>query len=132
MTIYTDASVKNGQAAWAAYFVEVNELIGDKFELKGRSSNYAEMYAIYQALKFISINYPNTKLTILTDSMCAIRWLTNGPPKKKSKNYDIYVEVKQYLERFDVEIKHTKAHENNKYNNLCDKTAKSLIGIHPK
>ena len=133
MTIYTDASIKNGEAAWAAYWVERNVLVGDTFNLDGHSNNYAELFAIHKGLKFIRNRHDKDTIRIVTDSMCAIRWLTGNRPRLNSKNYVLFINTDDLLQEYNsYEVIHTKAHGTDKHNNLCDKLARSLIGLQPK
>lgn len=132
MKIYTDASVKNNIGAWAAHIItqSFDVTIGNSFELKNRSVNYAEMYAIYKALLYVSKMNVTVPITIYTDSMCALRWITKYPPKPYSPNQDIYQLVMAQLEKYEYTVVHTKAHQNDRYNNTCDKYAKQFRETH--
>lgn len=127
VTIHTDASVKNGKGAWAAVVStnETNTTISDIIPVKGNISiNYAELYAIHKALLFVKQNYEATNVLIFTDSMCVIRWLSIGPPKKRGPNKELQQIVVSQLSEYTHSIEYTKAHIGNTLNDLCDKIAK--------
>jgi len=71
MDVYTDGASKGnpGPAGWA--FVIGDELHSGSLECQ--TNNYAELYAIFQAVAHAQ---PASSIRILTDSMCCINWLT--------------------------------------------------------
>lgn len=133
ITIYTDGGCSGnpGPGGWA-YVI----LVGDnKVLLSGgdasTTNNRMELTAVISALKYISMNYKGSNVTLYTDSKYVQqgitawinRWIKNGwrtADKKLVKN----VELWQALYALDKEINPVwnwvKGHAGNTYNELCD------------
>ena len=108
--IYTDGScLNNGQPdASAGWAVVVKGSIETSFAGKlpegKQTNNRAELYALYQALKWVK-DHPSIKATIYSDSKIAIDGLLGNSQRKA--NRDIWQRIE----------------------NICPLVAKQLVGI---
>lgn len=135
ITIYTDGGCTGnpGPGGWG-----VVVLIGDKeILLSGGSdattNNKMEMTAVIESLKYLSLNkYSPEKIALYTDSQYVknginswmANWIKNGwktAAKKPVKNKDLWIELKEWCDKFNLEWHWVKGHSGNKYNEMCDK-----------
>ena len=130
ITIYTDASFKNRNGAWAACIMYKNDVLeySGVIERYCHSINYAELYAVYEATKLAIEKWDLDHITLKTDSMSVVRWLgLSKKPRNKATN-KVYKAIKNLLHSNNVsyDIEHVKGHSTNYYNNLCDSNAKTI------
>ena len=119
--IYTDGSTQNkkGVSAWSVVFDETTYYAGI---FENRNAVIAEMEAIYQALLIVD---NNSSITIYTDCLTQILWLTGNAAAKTKKIQDkiniikILVQEKQLT----VQYRYVQGHSDNKYNNLAHELA---------
>lgn len=122
--IYTDGSCLNnpGPGGWAVCLLENSQ----EWIISGNenftTNNRMELTAVIEALKFIK---NNQEYIIFTDSLLTINCAT-GKWKRKS-NLDLWSIYDELIKDKLVTLKHVKAHNGNKYNELVDKIAKKEI-----
>jgi ribonuclease HI len=128
---FTDGSCcKNGKPGATAgigiyYPCKEFEDVSDTFVLAPITSQRAELYAIYCALKNITENCKFKKLFIYTDSLYSInsltvwneKWQQNnwiGTNKKEVKNLDIIKPISEILKKYEKKIvfTHVDGHNN--------------------
>lgn len=137
--IFTDgSSINNGtkraNSGFGIYIPEPDEMkvkISSKLP-KGKTNNYAELKAIFEALKLIDCTEKDTfkkinksKIVIVTDSQYSIncvtkwanKWIENNwisSTGKKVKNKELIKEIHPLYIKHNISFKHIKAHTNNK------------------
>lgn len=149
--VYTDGSFikynNNNYAGYGIYFIDkiFNKYkIGNKLNLKEKTNNRAELYAIIKSIKIVCNNYNNNnsffnkekkyELQIYTDSEYCIKIFTYlakeyiGKKYFNKPNYDLLLIINNLLNNLnDIHIKLTfikvKAHATDEYNNMVDKLA---------
>lgn len=145
-TINTDASYhhKKEVAAWACWIKSSHYLIkkAELFEEFPANSSTAEALAIENALaalddlisaeEFLQHQRDTVgiKLYINTDSMWTIQAIRGNV--KRSKHLAIAHRVKSLADRYEIDIRHVKAHTDKDdarswVNDWCDKQAKRLV-----
>lgn len=142
--VYTDGSFikKKNKEIFCGYGIcfPDNELpnISKKFVLEPLTSQRAELYAIFKAIKIIYKTFIFNKLIIYSDSEYSIKsvsiWINNWKKNnwktttgKEVLNQDLIKKIDGYLQKNEGKIlfKHVKAHSNNKYNDIADGLAKA-------
>lgn len=125
--IYTDGSSKDNIGGYAV--VTDNIQYYGKVPFKICTNNKAELYAIKKALKLFSGD-----LLIYSDSMYSINsltiWYKNweknnfiNSNKQPVKNKNLIISIHNLMNNRKIELKHIKAHNGNKLNELADKLA---------
>jgi ribonuclease HI len=112
--VYTDGSALGPFAGWAI-------LIDDK-ELSGftyGTNNFAELFAIYQALIHVP---PHSQVTIVTDSKLAIGWLARGWRTNQPEIADLVYLIQTVREYLDLQVvfEKVKGHAGDPGNELVD------------
>lgn len=132
--IYTDGAYSSNRDVGGVGIVilrdgEVIQKLSKDF--KHTTNNKMELMAVIFALK--SIKQPIDSLTIYSDSMYVIGCATLGWTRKKNKLlwklYDECFEKARVLVNSDIEFKHIKGHNGNKYNEICDLLAVNATKI---
>jgi ribonuclease HI len=144
--VYTDGSFikynNNEYAGYGIYFIDKifdKYKIGNKLNLKEKTNNRAELYAIIKAIKIVYNNCSffdikkKYELQIYTDSEYCIKIFTYLAKEYITKkyinkpNYDLLLIINNLLNNLN-NIKLTfikvKAHSTDKYNNIVDKLAR--------
>lgn len=134
--IYTDGSCKGnpGPGGWAAIFLEPNDSKPFHIE-KGNEShttnNRMEMIAMIEALHFLrEKKLQSAEINLYSDSNLLIQTLNLG--WKKKANLDLWEELSELDEEFDVNYIWVKGHAQNKWNNECDKVAQHQADLAAK
>lgn len=136
MEIYTDgSSIGNpGPGGYAYVVVKKDAVIHQETEHLGNcTNNYAEYYAVYQALNYLfTINYNDisnqkTTITIYSDSLLVINQV-NGLWKVKNQLLrELYKKVKENILQLSDSVtlifKHIRAHSGHEYNEMADSLA---------
>ncbi len=127
--IYTDGSYSSARDQGGVGIVVLKN--GEKIQefskmYKNTTNNKMELKAVILALQ--AIKSPIDKLTIITDSMYVLGCATKGWKRKKNKGLwetfdSSYKRAKSFCPEINFEW--TKGHEDNEFNNLCDKLAVS-------
>ena len=131
VTIYTDASFKEGSGSWAVY------LISDQGKIKAsgrtekvRTNNIAEFMAIREGIAIAQQNWGDliTKIVVKTDSKmcCHMLWDTVKGGSKDIDMRSIKSDVIRMVSNIRFEIKHTRK-DRNKLNTWCDREAKTTL-----
>ena len=137
--MYTDGACKGnpGIGGWGVFIQRENDhsdLYG--FDLK-TTNNKMELKAVIEGLK--SIN-PKTNVTIITDSQYVknginqwiFNWKKNGwktANKKEVKNKELWTELDNLSNTFEIKWSWVKAHSTDKLNNEVDLLARSSATI---
>lgn len=126
-TIYTDGSYSSARDQGGVGIVVLRD--GEKIQdfskmYKNTTNNKMELTAVILALS--AIKKPIDKLTIVTDSMYVLGCATKGWKRKKNqdlwKKFDeVYAKAKSLCK--DINFEWTKGHEDDEWNNFCDKIA---------
>lgn len=123
---YTDGSSRGnpGPSGWAV-LVDGKQYYGT---LGIATNNYAEMYAIYQAMDIVP---PNSTLTIMTDSRLVIGWFTrnwklNNPKIRALKRECDTLRDSKTLK---VSFQKVKGHSSDEMNNKVDKLARGCASL---
>ena len=131
ITIYTDASFKNGKGAWAGCAVLEN-VVGFEAEEKLKkchSINYAELYAVYKLLKQTVVEYSNEHTyTLYTDSMSVVRWVGRKTPPKHPTSAKIYYSLLEDIAIYNINLSilHIQSISTNYYFRNCHSRANTL------
>jgi len=147
---YTDGACSsngtdNAVGGWAVIVTN-----GDKIKKRfiggelNTTNNRMELQAVIQAVNyFINMKKRNVdknySFTILSDSLYVVnavnkrwvkKWINNGWLTSKGTavlNQDLWLILNELDAHVDFEIIHVKGHNGNKYNEECDKMAKSAV-----
>jgi len=136
--VYTDGScLENpGKGGWAAIIINDSGRIEIKGSKENTTNNQMELTAPIMALKKIP---QGSKVQIFTDSKYVksgitewiYNWKKNGwktADKKEVKNKNLWTELDDLSNAFDIEWIWVKAHSNNELNNEVDLLARSSAG----
>jgi len=136
--VYTDGScLENpGKGGWAAIIINESGRIEIKGSKENTTNNQMELTAPIMALKKIP---RGSKVQIFTDSKYVKsgitewihNWKKNGwktADKKEVKNKNLWTELDDLSNAFDIEWIWVKAHSNNELNNEVDLLARSSAG----
>lgn len=136
--IYTDGScLKNpaGPGGWAVCIIDPNDIRGYRLlsgSTPSTTNNRMEMTAVIEALRAIPIG---DKLTIVTDSQYVkngitkwiFSWKRRGWKKSDGQavlNQDLWIEMDRLMQTHKVDFQWVKGHAGNRFNEICDMTAK--------
>lgn len=131
ITLYTDASFKNGKGAWAGCAVLQN-VVGFEAEEKIKkchSINYAELYAVYKLLEQTIYEYSSSPTyTLHTDSMSVVRWMTRKVPPKHPTTSKIYRSINENIlkHNINISINYIQSITTNYFFRNCHSRAKTL------
>ncbi len=135
--IYTDGACLGnpGPGGWAAIIFDnnnkkISQNVGAEITT---TNNRMELVAIIESLKKIP---SNSSLSVFTDSKYVIngietwivKWKKNdwvGSNKKKVKNKDLWIELDQLSNNFEIKWNWVRGHSGNKYNEEVDKLARN-------
>ena len=133
--VYTDGScLENpGKGGWAAIIINESGRIEIKGSKKNTTNNQMELTAPIMALKKIP---QGSKVQIFTDSKYVksgitewiFNWKKNGwktADKKEVKNKNLWTELDDLSNAFDIEWIWVKAHSSDELNNEVDLLARS-------
>ena len=133
--VYTDGScLKNpGKGGWAAIIINKSGRIEIKGSKENTTNNQMELTAPIMALKKIP---QGSKVQIFTDSKYVksgitewiYNWKKNGwktADKKEVKNKNLWIELDDLSNTFDIEWIWVKAHSSDELNNQVDLLARS-------
>ena len=136
--VYTDGScLENpGKGGWAAIIINESGRIEIKGSKENTTNNQMELTAPIMALKKIP---QGSKVQIFTDSKYVKsgitewihNWKKNGwktADKKEVKNKNLWTELDDLSNAFDIEWIWVKAHSTNELNNEVDLLARSSAG----
>lgn len=140
--IYTDGSCLGNQnkglqpGGWAALLIlKENNTIKHQKLIKGCSkettNNQMEITALIKALKELKNSAKKYKIIIYTDSQYVIGGLTKWRESWEYRNFrgvknaDLWKELFEIYDKFNIEIKHVKAHSGHKENEIVDKEART-------
>lgn len=127
--LYTDGAYSSSRSKIGIGIVIVNadtdEIIKQYSKgYENGTNNKAEIAAVIVGLRLIT--EPCDSITIKTDSMLVIGWLSKN--WKRNKNISLLKEADKQLKRVkgicpNVIFEHVKGHNGEKYNEICDKLA---------
>ena len=136
--VYTDGScLENpGKGGWAAIIINDSGRIEIKGSKENTTNNQMELTAPIMALKKIP---QGSKVQIFTDSKYVksgitewiYNWKKNGwktADKKEVKNKNLWTELDDLSNAFDIEWIWVKAHSSDELNNQVDLLARSSAG----
>jgi ribonuclease HI len=114
--VYTDGSYQKGKCGYGIYFPNKEiENVSEKFDVKEKTNNRSELYAIKVALDLILSKYDVNKIYVYSDSEYCIKsltiyakqWSKNGwilSTKKSVKNQDIIKPLYELIESMKNKI----------------------------
>ncbi len=143
VTLYTDGACSEnpGVGGWACLILYKDEKIICKGSNPNTTNNQMELIAFIQGIEFVLRKYPDVKnITVFTDSQYLSKginewihkWITNNwqnSDSKEIKNLNLWKKIYDFLKKLNITCNWTKGHHNDKYNNLVDKEARSMIEI---
>ena len=137
--IYTDGSCLGnpGNGGWAAIIFIDKKKIAIKGSKKNTTNNQMELLAPIKALKKIPID---EKIEIFTDSKYLklgitewiFKWKKNGwktSNKKKVKNLELWKELDNLVDKYQIKWSWVKAHSGNKNNEEVDLLARNAANL---
>jgi|TARA_B100000809_G_scaffold159724_1_gene157094 ribonuclease HI len=137
--IYTDGSCLGnpGNGGWAAIIFIGKKKISLKGSKKNTTNNQMELLAPIKALKKIPID---EKIEIFTDSKYLklgitewiFKWKKNGwktSNKKKVKNLELWKELDNLVDKYQIKWSWVKAHSGNKNNEEVDLLARNAANL---
>ena len=126
--IYTDGACTGnpGPAGSGVVFIQDSKIIHKISEPIGKhTNNYAELYAIYLALKY-TIDYPDLRIILTTDSKYCIGCV--GLNWNAKKNISLILKIKRLKNKFTkLTLKHCRGHSGifgNEQADICAVRAK--------
>lgn len=138
--IYTDGACSGnpGPGGWGAilmYNDHKKELSGGQIDT---TNNIMEMTAVIEALK--KLKYPCDKeVEVYSDSAYVVnafnnKWIESwkkknwiNSSKEPVKNKELWIELENLVEKFNVKFIKVKGHSDNEFNNRCDELARNAI-----
>lgn len=140
--IYTDGACLGnpGDGGFAWVLITEDRRIEHSEYVPDTTNNRMELMAVISVLQYFEKNKKSNKkylLKIYTDSNLIVQsisqnwlqsWAKNNwikADKKPVKNKELWVELYRLLNLFDVEFIWVKGHNGDKYNEICDKLAKT-------
>lgn len=124
LIIYSDGAYSSSrcQGGWAFVVLNENEekLHSNFSGEKDTTNNRMEIMGCYEAMLWM-IKNKQSSATILTDSMYVIGTMTLN--WKRKKNNDLWGKMDDVVKQLNIEWKHVKGHEGNKWNDYCDMLA---------
>ena len=137
--IYTDGSCLGnpGNGGWAAIIFIGKKKIALKGNKKNTTNNQMELLAPIKALKKIDID---EKIEIFTDSKYLklgitewiFKWKKNGwktSNKSKVKNLELWKELDNLVDKYQIKWSWVKAHSGNKNNEEVDLLARNAANL---
>ena len=137
--IYTDGSCLGnpGNGGWAAIIFIGKKKISLKGSKKNTTNNQMELLAPIKALKKMPID---EKIEIFTDSKYLklgitewiFKWKKNGwktSNKKKVKNLELWKELDNLVDKYQIKWSWVKAHSGNKNNEEVDLLARNAANL---
>jgi ribonuclease HI len=137
--IYTDGSCLGnpGNGGWAAIIFMNEKKITIKGSKKNTTNNQMELLAPIRALKKIPFG---KKVEIFTDSKYLklgitewiLKWKNNGwktSNKSKVKNLELWKELHELVENYQIKWSWVKAHSGNKINEEVDAIARNAANL---
>ncbi|MFW6279098.1 MAG: ribonuclease HI [Bacillota bacterium] len=135
--VFTDGACSNnpGPGGYAAVIYLDNKEKEITGFVEDTTNNRMELEALIHALREIE---PQSKVKVYTDSNYLLqgveewldKWQKNGwqtAGNKAVKNKDLWQEISELKENYQLELHKVKAHSDNKKNQLVDKLAKKAI-----
>lgn len=136
--IYTDGGCTGnpGPGGWGCVILKNGEEHHYSGGDAATTNNRMEMTAVITALKMINEMGLGNKAEIFTDSQYVKNgltqwihgWIRNGwktAAKKPVKNKDLWIEMKELCDQFELNWHWVKGHSGDKYNELCDQLVES-------
>lgn len=133
VTIYTDGGCTGnpGPGGWGCVILSDGEEHHYSGGDASTTNNRMEMTAVITALKIVKQMGLPLKASIYTDSQYVKNgltqwihgWIKNGwktAAKKPVKNKELWIEMKELCDQFDLSWHWVKGHSGDKYNELCD------------
>jgi len=133
ITIFTDASYKNGIGSWAIHLTcEKGKIRASGTIGKVKTNNIAEMLAIKEGINLALFNWEETQEFIIhTDSLmcCHMFWKHIKGGSKDKQMRQLKQEILDLCDGRDLTVKYVKAHNNNSdtRNDWCDREAKTIL-----
>lgn len=131
LIIYTDGgcSPNPGKGAWSIVISEMEYYRGQK---KMTTNNEMELTAIRNAILYRNKYHPQKKLVVVSDSKYCVdgfnSWMVSWQKKGWTKKNGQIANLGLWKELFDldnnVELRWTKGHNGQKFNELADELAK--------
>ncbi|MBM4165991.1 MAG: ribonuclease HI [Ignavibacteria bacterium] len=134
ITIYTDGACSGnpGPGGWAAILLYGNAQKEISGGYKNTTNNRMELLAVINALSALN---EMCKVTLICDSNYVVQavnkgWLTKWKEnnwkrnkREKTLNVDLWLRLLPLLEKHEVTLCWTQGHNDNTYNERCDKLA---------
>lgn len=121
--IYCDGAYAPSRdiGGWAFVVLENGEKIYSEFyPVSNTTNNRMEIEAVIQACLWLKLSSLTTAI-IYSDSMYVIGTMTKN--WKRNKNLDLWEILDKICKELNIEWKHIKGHDGNKWNELCDALA---------
>lgn len=126
MIAYTDGgSIDNpdGEAAWAVYLDDNDNVSLKSGRMPIGSNNAAELKAVIEALRLTPSNKP---LTIISDSMYVVGTATKNWMRRA--NVELWKEFDRLVKGRDVEFLHVRGHNGEFGNEVVDAAVNRTLG----
>lgn len=115
--IYTDGSHKDKWGSWAFVIVHRNKIVHQAYGRESKiNAHRMEFQAAIEALKHLT---PRSKAILHSDSRILIDAVTK-PEKRPAVNPDQIEQLFDLTSKHKITWKWVKAHNGNKYNEICD------------
>lgn len=123
LEIYCDGAFSSSRSIGGIAFVVVKDnvkIYSYFFPMEGGTNNTAEINAVLSACEW-AFSEGYRELTIYTDSMYVIGTASKG--WKRNTNIELLAQLDKAVENLNIQFKHVKGHDGNKWNELCDALA---------
>lgn len=121
--IFTDGaySSSRNQGGWAFVVTQNNNKVHSSFDVvKNTTNNRMELQSAIEACKWAKENNISN-FTLFSDSMYVIGTMTLN--WKRKKNVDLWKQMDSVVTGLDINWKHVKGHNGDKWNSYCDMLA---------
>ncbi len=137
--IYTDGGCKGnpGLGAWAFYVPF--EKYSKSGKVEASTNNRMELLACIEALRWVDLNKKEGTVILYTDSQYVQKgitewihfWIRNNwvtKAKKQVLNRDLWETLYELQKNIQITWSWVRGHDNNQYNEFCDKLVKQELG----
>lgn len=137
--VYADGSSdgKSGGVGGWAFVIVVDGVKSyeDSGAEPNATNNICEVLAASKGLEYVALTYPNSNVTLISDSQLALRWGTGEYQVKKFHLVPYVIALRNAMKITNATTRWEKGHSGEINNERCDELAKSarqMLGSYPQ